>query len=295
MKRKILKTLLIIIVIFIGFTFYMSPSFGGLIYGGKEEHDKNVEKLEFTNDRNFNYQIEYKTYSDEPDLIKLKTDFKLDTIVKNAKSDFEKVLLIQSWVNSRWKHDGNNSPEKNDAYYILEQAEKGERFRCTEYSLVASESLKSLGFKVRSVGLMTKDIDEVNSGGGHAVNEVFIPDLKKWIFIDPQYDIMVTENGLPLNAVELQKAIANKELIEIINPNKVIEKEEYIEWIGPYLYYFYTSLNKGKVSVWDRIIGNKKQLTLVPEGKKEPKYFQRIFRLNNMYFTNSTNDFYQTE
>jgi hypothetical protein len=142
---------------------------------------------------------------------------------------------------------------------------------------------------------MTKDIDEVNSGGGHAVNEVFIPDLNKWIFIDPQYDIVVTENGSPLNAVELQKAIANKEPIQIINPNEVIGKEEYIEWIGPYLYYFYTSLNKGKVSVWDRIVGNKKQLTLVPEGKKEPKYFQRIFRLNNMYFKNSTKDFYQTE
>jgi hypothetical protein len=142
---------------------------------------------------------------------------------------------------------------------------------------------------------MTKDIDDVNSGGGHAVNEVFIPDLNKWIFIDPQYDIMVTENGLPLNAVEVQKAIANNDSIEIINPNQVIGKEEYIEWIGPYLYYFYTSLNKGKVSVWDRIVGNKRQLTLVPEGKDEPKYFQRIFRLNTMYFTNSTKDFYQTE
>ena len=295
MKRRILKILLIIVVIFIGFSFYMSPSLGGLISGGKEEHDKNVEKLEFTNNRNPKYQIEYKKSSDEPDLIKLRTDFKLDTIVKNVKSDFEKVLKIQSWVNSRWKHDGENTPEKNDAYFILKQAEKGERFRCVEYSLVASECLKSLGFKVRNVGLMTKDIDEVNSGAGHAVNEVFIPDLNKWIFIDPQYDIMVTKNGMPLNAVELQKAIANKEAIEIINPNKVIGKEEYIDWIGPYLFYFYTSLNKGKVSIWDRIVGNKKQLTLVPKGKKEPKYFQRIFRLNNMYFTNSTKDFYQTE
>jgi len=295
MKIKILKILLIVLVIFIGFSFYMSPSLGGLISGGKEEHDKVVEKLEFTDNRNSNYQIEYKKYSDEPDLIKLRTDFKLDTIVKNATSDFDKVLLVQSWVNSRWKHDRENTPEKNDAYFILKQAEKGERFRCVEYSLVASECLKSLGFKVRNIGLMTKDIDEVNSGGGHAVNEVYVSDLNKWIFIDPQYDIIVTENGLPLNAVELQKAIANKEPIEIINPNKVIEKEEYIEWIGPYLFYFYTSLNKGKVSVWDRIVGNKKQLTLVPKGKKEPKYFQRIFRLNNMYFTNSTKDFYQTE
>jgi len=295
MKRKIIKILLIIFLVFIGFSFYMSPSFGGLIPGGKETPDKVVEKLEFDRNRNSDYQIEYKVHSTKPDLLKLRMDFKLDTIVQSAKSDFEKVLLIQSWVNSRWKHDGENTPEKNDAYYILKQAEKGERFRCVEYSLVASECLKSLGFKVRNIGLMTKDVDVVNSGAGHAISEVYISDLNKWIFIDPQYDIIVTKNGQPLNAVEFQKAIAYKEPINIINPNKVIGKEEYLDWIGPYLFYFYTSLNKGKVTIWDRIIGNKKQLCLVPKGRKNPKYFQRLFRLNNMCFTNSVKDFYQTE
>lgn len=96
MKGKILKIFLIIFVIFIGFSFYMSPSLGGLISGGKEEPDKIVEKLKFDDSRNSDYQIEYKRQSDEPDLIKLRTDFGLDTIVKNTKSDFEKVLLIQS-------------------------------------------------------------------------------------------------------------------------------------------------------------------------------------------------------
>tara|TARA_R110000751_G_scaffold252930_1_gene352545 strand:- start:429 stop:1319 length:891 start_codon:yes stop_codon:yes gene_type:complete len=295
MKRKILKIALLVFVLFTGFSFYMSPSLGGLIKGGKDEPDKTVEKLEFENTRNQDFQIKYQTFVENPDLTKLRTDFKLDTLIQNATSDFEKVLKIQSWVNSRWEHDGNNTPEKSDAYFILKQAEKGERFRCVEYSIVASECLKSLGFKVRNVGLMTRDIEEVNYGGGHAVNEVYIPDLNKWIFIDPQYDVIATENGVPLNAVELQEVIANKKPFEIINPNKVIGKEEYIDWIGPYLYYFYVSLNKGKVSILDRIIGSKKQLTLVPIGGKEPKYFQRIFRLNNTYFTNSTADFYQTE
>ena len=295
MKRKTLKIILFIFILFIGFSFYMSPSLGGLIKGGKEEPDRIVEKLEFETNRNQEYQIEYKTFSDNPELIKLRTDFKLDSIVKNTTSDFEKVLKIQSWVNSRWKHDGENTPEINDAYYILKQAEKGERFRCVEYSVVAGACLQSLGFKVRNIGLMTKDINDVNYGGGHAVNEVYISDLNKWIFIDPQYDVIATENGIPLNAVELQQVIANERPFEIINPNQIITKEEYTKWIGPYLFYFYTSLNKGKVSIWDRIVGNKRQLTLVPKGEKEPKYFQRLFRLNNMYFTNSAADFYQTE
>ena len=281
-------------ILFLGFSLYMSPSLGGLIEGGKEKHDRIVEKLDFEKTRNPEFQIEYRTSAENPDLVKLKTDFKLDTLINDTISDFEKVLKIQSWVNSQWEHDGNNSPEKNDAYYILKQAEKGERFRCTEYSLVASACLKSLGFKVRTLGLMTKDIDQVNSGAGHVANEVFIPDLDKWIFIDPQFDVITTQNGNPMNAVELQKAIAYNKPFEIINPNGVITKEDYIDWIGPYLYYFYVNLNKGKVSVLDRIIGTKKQLTLVPKGAKEPEYFQRLFRLNNTYFTNSTKDFYQS-
>jgi len=293
MKLKILKSLLIFLVFIIGFIFYMSPSFGGLIKGGKDKPDKFVEQLEFEKKRNNNFQIEYQALSENPDLIKLRTDFKLDLLVQDAQSDFEKILKIQSWVNTRWEHDGDNKPEKNDAYFILKEAENGKKFRCVEYSLVASECLRALGFKVRNVGLMTRDINEVNSGAGHVVNEVYINDLEKWVFIDPQFDVIAIANGIPLNSVELQKVIANHEPFEIINPNKVIEKAEYVDWIGPYLYYFYISLNKGKVSILDRIIGRKKQLTLVPLGADKPKFFQRLFRLNTTYFTNSTADFYQ--
>jgi len=293
MKGKVLKIVLVLLIFFISFGFYMSPSLGGLIKGGKDKPDKIVEQLKFENIRNQNFQIEYKTFIEKPDLVKLRTDFKLDLIVQDVQSDFEKVLKVQSWVNSRWEHDGENKPEKNDAYFILKEAEKGEKFRCVEYSLVASECLRALGFKVRNVGLMTKDINEVNTGAGHVVNEVYIPDLKKWVFIDPQYDIIAIANGIPLNAVELQKVIAYNEPFEIVNPNNVIGKADYVDWIGPYLYYFYISLNEGKVSIFDRIIGNKKQLTLVPKGADKPKYFQRLFRLNNTYFTNSIADFYQ--
>lgn len=295
MKWKTLKIICVVCVPVVWFLFFNSPSLGGLLKGGKDRPDRSVEKLDFENTRNSDFKIEYQLLSDRQDLVKLKVDFKLDSIIQDATSDFEKVLRIQSWVNSRWKHDGDHRPEKNDAYFILKQAEKGERFRCVEYSFVASECLKSLGFKVRGVGLMTKDIDEVNYGGGHVVNEVYIPDLEKWIFIDPQYDVISVQDGIPLNAVELQHVIANKTPFEIINPNKSIEKEAYINWIGPYLYYFYVSLNKGQVSILDRIFGIEKQLTLVPIGAEEPKHFQRLFRLNTTYFTNSQADFYQIE
>ena len=103
---------------------------------------------------------------------------------------------------------------------------------------------------------------------------------------------MTTYNPIPLNAVELQYCIVNNLDFELFNPNQTISKEDYKKWIGPYLYYFYVTINEQKIGIWDRIIGNKKQLTLYPKGAEQPTYFQKIFRINNSYYTHSTTDFY---
>lgn len=292
MVKKFFKIVLALFAALLIFSFWMSPRLGGIIPMGKERPDQQVEHLKFKDEFTKDYGLEYKDISQRPDLIKLRAEFQLDTLVKNCKTDFEKVKRIQSWVQSRWEHDGENTPKEKNALYILKEAEKGKKFRCVEYSLVAGQCLSALGFKIRSLGLMTKDIGEVKSGGGHATNEVYLEDLHKWVFIDPQFDVITVKGNVPLNAVELQKAIADNEQFEMINPNKTTTKEEYKNWIGPYLYYFYVGINGQHVSAWDRIVGNKKQLTLLSETAEKPVYFQRIFRINTSYYTNSIKDFY---
>ncbi|MEW5675458.1 transglutaminase-like domain-containing protein [Flavobacterium enshiense] len=292
MIKKILKIFLVILTVFTAFSFYMSPRLGGLLDFGKEVIDKEVFQLEFDTVSTKEHVLVYKNVSSQKDLKLLKQEFKLDSLVKECKTDFEKITKIQSWVQSRWKHNGDNVPEKNDALFILREAEKGKQFRCVEYSIVAGQCLQSLGFTVRGLGLMSKDINDVKSGAGHVVNEVYLNDLKKWVFIDPQYDIITTYKGNPLNAVELQHCISRNLNFEILNPNQTITREEYKKWIGPYLYYFTTTLKGEKIEIWDRLIGNKKQLTLYPKGAEIPKYFQNLIRINTSYYTNSTTDFY---
>jgi hypothetical protein len=290
---KIVKYLvLIVFFVFLSFSFWMSPSLGGLIPGGKNAPEKLVSKLEFDLEPTGNFTLTYQSRTHDEKLLELRNVYALDSLIKEAPSDFEKVRVVQSWVQSRWVHDGNSKPEVNDALFILQEAEKGKRFRCVEYSLVAGQCLASLGYTVRNLGLMTKDVNDVNYGAGHAANEVYLRDLEKWIFIDPQFDVITVKDGIPLNAVELQQHIANNIDFEIVNPNGIISKEEYKNWIGPYLYYFYVSLNKGSVGILDRITGTKKQLTLLPKGADKPKYFQRLFRINNSHYTTSLGDFY---
>jgi hypothetical protein len=294
MKRKIIKTILFLLIGFTIFSFWMSPRLGGIIEMGKDSPDQNVEKLQFDTVTSGQYKLEYKDLSQDSNLTKLRNEYKLDTLVTNCKTDFEKVIKIQSWVHSRWKHNGDNRPDKDDALYILKEAEKGKQFRCVEYGIVTKQCLASLGLKIRTLGLMTKDISDVKSGAGHVVNEVYLKDLKKWILIDPQWDVITTFDNNPLSAIELQNYISNNINFDIINPNKTTTKEEYKKWIGPYLYYFTITINNQKIDIWDRIVGNKKQLTLLPIGSAEPKYFQKIMRINTTYFTNSTKELYPT-
>lgn len=274
------------------FIFWMSPRLGGVIPIGKDCVDSTIYSLAFDYDQPAFVTLQYPDLSINKSYSSLRETYNLDSIVQHCESDFEKITAIQSWVQSRWEHDGENVPEYHDAAYILQEAKKGRRFRCVEYATVAQQCLASLGFSTRQLSLMTRDISEVKWGGGHVTNEVYIADISKWVFIDPQYDVITVRNGVPMNAVELQACIAESRDFELLNPNNSINKEDYKQWIAPYLYYFTVSLQKGPTTVWDRIVGNKRQLTLYPIGAAQPMYFQKMLRLNTAVYTHAIQAFY---
>ena len=294
MFKKAIIFLLGLVLLFVGFSFWMSPRLGGLLTFGDAAIDTNIHILHFDTLSPSKIALSYEDKSQDTNLIRLRETYQLDTLLHGCNSAFDKVIKIQSWVQSRWKHNGEQVPEKNDAVYILQEAEKGRQFRCVEYSIVATQCLSSLGFNVRSIGLMTKNISDVISGGGHVANEVYLKDAKKWVFIDPQFDVMATYKGIPLNAIELQQCIAHHWDFEIINPNQTTTKKDYSLWIGPYLYYFTTTIKGEPIHFWDRIIGAKKNVTLCSKGTKHPAYFQNLIRINNSVYTNSIADFYPT-
>lgn len=291
-KLKLFKVIFIIFLLILLYVFYLTPRFFGVFTFGKHSVDKEIFKLEFDSLSVGEYSLEYNKSTDRPDLIRLNQMYHLDSLIADDHDELSQVLTIMGWVRGQWEHDSDNVAEFDDAAYILEQAQRGRKFRCVEYSFVASECLLALGFIVRGVGVMTRDVSEVKEGGGHVINEYYSNDFNKWVFIDTQFDIVAVKDGVPLNSVELQRVIAHKENFEIINRSKSISKKEYIEFIGPYLYYFSVRLKNEPIFWRDRILGTKKDLTLMPIGAKEPKYFQYLFPLNTSYYTNSLKDFY---
>lgn len=244
------------------------------------------------------YEFYYPDTLENDYLSKLRKQYGIDDLVKGQKGDLEKIKSVLNWTNKQWEHNGSNKPSKQDALTILKEAHEGKQFRCVEYGIVATTALNSIGIPARTLGLKTQDVEKVMSGAGHVVSEVYSKEFEKWIFIDPQSNIIPTLNGIPLNGVEFQKEIYKKnEKLKLVNKQGELsteDSEKYINWVGKYLFYFDVLFDqKTPNSSNVKNINGMTKLTLVPVGHKEPRIFQRKNKIDYSYYTHSLNDFYR--
>ncbi|MBC5775558.1 transglutaminase domain-containing protein [Pontibacter sp. KCTC 32443] len=240
------------------------------------------------------YTLIYEQNKNNDFLNTLREQYNLDEIVKGATNDTERALRMVNWVHKQWKHNGMNEPSKPDALTILAEAKAGKQFRCVEYGTVTAASLNAIGLPARRLGLKTKDVETTQYGAGHVLLEVYLPDLKKWVMLDGQFDVMPVLNNVPLNAVEFQQAIANNYNKLEIRSLSGTSKAQYVNWIYPYLYYFDVRFdNREGVAFERQTVDSKKSLMLIPVGAKQPKVFQITNPLDYCKYTNSIVDFYQ--
>lgn len=243
------------------------------------------------------YQFHYADTLNNAFLKELRTANNLEQLTA-GQSELEKIKTILDWTSKQWAHNGSNTPTKSDALTILAEARQGKQFRCVEYGIVATAAHNCIGIPARTLGLKTRDVEKVRHGAGHVVSEIYSKELGKWIYIDPQFNIMPTLNGTPITGVEFRKAIYTKDAgLKLVNKQGPLSKEDsdsYIKWIGKYLFYFDILFDQKTLDSdkFMRINGMSK-LTLVPAGHKEPRIFQRSNKINYSYYTNSLNDFYR--
>jgi len=239
------------------------------------------------------YKFWYSENKNNQFLADLKAQYPIESLVSGLKSDSAKALRILKWAHDQWKHNGNNEPKKGDALSILAEAKEGKQFRCVEYGIVTTSALNAIGLPARVLALKTKDVETTQSGAGHVLLEVYLKDLKKWALIDGQYDAMPVLNDVPLNAVEFQQAIANNYDALQIRSLSVTNKDSYVKWVFPYLYYFDVKFdNREGIDLKRETQAGKTSLMLVPQGAKEPTVFQQKWPISNVVYTRSLADFY---
>lgn len=259
----------------------------------KKSHD-----IQFTDTtENGDYNFVYQSTENSPELNTMKTLYRLDSVADMGKSEYEQILHLLRWTNSRWKHNGSNQPSKSDALTILKEAETGKKFRCVEYGIVLKSVLACNGFKARTLGLKIKEVEVTRSGAGHVLTEVWSDQYDKWFMLDAQFNLIPTLDGQPLNAVEFQNAIAqNKDfkLVDIDGDVSNKRQKQYLRFISDYLYYFDFRFDQRGVE-YDSLVkvNDKIVLMLVPDGAKKPVKFQRQFDMNYLEYTSSLKDFYR--
>jgi hypothetical protein len=218
--------------------------------------------------------------------------------VANQNSDITKIAALLEWTHNQWKHSGNNSPKRADAISILGEAKAGGQFPCFAFSIVLAGKLNAAGYTARVLYLKGGDVETNKQVPGHVVTEVYIPSLRKWAFLDGQFNTMPMLNGTPLNAVELQKAFSENfdglGFYNQVNYNGTKwTKKEYAQFVYPYLFFFdYYFDSRSGTGTANKISG-KSSLMLVPAGVKPPVKFGAFDGLiNYCIYTNDAGKFY---
>jgi len=231
----------------------------------------------------------------DPNMVELRKKYDLEGLVCKAKDDYEKLKLILAWVQKRWEHHGDNKPSKSDPLTILKEVSEGKRFRCVEYGIVVAGCARSLSMPSRRLGLKRPDVETAKSGAGHVVAEVWLNQFNKWVFVDGQWGAIPEVNGVPLNAVEFQDAIARETPGLKIHFATKKDEKDYLVWVARYLYYFDFNLDQrfyAKDYEKRRYTPLRGKIMLVPKGAKKPKVFQRETPIKNCTYISNPKVFY---
>ncbi|MCU0849094.1 MAG: transglutaminase-like domain-containing protein [Spirochaetes bacterium] len=139
-------------------------------------------------------------YFNNPHLASLRKEFDYDEYSKKGSSEFEKMMLLKNWVYSRLKYDEESKNQDiRNSIKILRMAKKKETFLCTNYAAVYMQCALSMGWTSRYVFLRKL------TGEQHAGNDIWSNQYRKWVYVDPTYNIHVEKSGMPLSLLELRK------------------------------------------------------------------------------------------
>jgi hypothetical protein len=200
-----------------------------------------------------------------PQLATLRAEFGLDTVVSQAGDDYARLKALTEWTSRQWAHSPNQMASRPDPLTILREARVGGRFICRDYAIVAAGAARAFGLPARVLNLLPADVETRSEA--HSVAEVWLASRKKWVMADGQYGIVSEKDGVPLNGVELQAALA-ADLDSVSCASGRAGCAGWKAFILPNMHYFKIAANQRR---FETAVGP--QLVLVPKGAPKPRKF----------------------
>jgi hypothetical protein len=195
-----------------------------------------------TNDHRPFPAFQYQPATDS-NLLALRKGLNLDSI-SGGGSDVNRVIRLLHWMHDLIPHDGNHAnPAVRNAMSLVAVCKREHRgLNCRGLAIALNECYLALGYHSRYVTCMPKDSLGIDPDC-HVINTVYIPSLKKWIWIDPTNDAYVmNEKGELLSIEEVRFRLVTHQPL-VVNPDAnwnhraAVTKEDYLgEYMSKNLY-----------------------------------------------------------
>lgn len=127
------------------------------------------------------------------------------------------AIAVRHWVRSQQASGSSWTPHSptllerlkgdlDDPLSILNAQRGGAWAVCRQFSYLMVGAAESAGLDARVI-IATSTFWKLPGAEGHVMTEVWIPELKKWVLMDPMWDLTFTLNGIPASALEIYHAV----------------------------------------------------------------------------------------
>ena len=195
--------------------------------------------------------------------------FCLDTLYDACASTWEKTLAIGKFVANNIPHDNQKEyPKYVNAIGLWEYTKTvAPAFNCRLHSILNFELLTAAGIKARYITCLPYDR---NDNDCHVVNEVWLPEIGKWVMIDTDMKRYVTDKkGNLLSLAEVREHFINDEKVVVYhdfdNPSSKIS-----------YYHAYMAKNTYWFCCWGDLGFYQEDYKTFPESKLRSRYYALV-------------------
>ena len=155
----------------------------------------------------------------DENLEKLRDMYDLDMIAGQG-SELDQIINLMSWVYSLTGHA--NEPEipvERNSFTLINMAKvEKKQINCYMKTVILNEVYLSMGFYSRHTHLLPHSNEERES---HFITSVYSKTLEKWILMDPDFGVYVTdEKGNILGVREIRQRLITGERLKVLRPGR---------------------------------------------------------------------------